>query len=155
MLMKMEKMSATKVKQEPIIVTDVVPVDDALVMALDEAPVMALDEAPIDAVTDMLVPEDIINKKRQKHNEYMRHYRAHQRLLPTYAGLLRYKKSPISFDSSRGMLCNAQIIDKTLVIRIQHGPIDTGMLEQREFTLPDTDIKKFVNREILSAYRTS
>ena len=135
-------------------VTDVVPVDDALVM-VEAPPVMALDEAPVDAATDMLVPEDIINKKRQKHNEYMRHYRAHQRLLPTYAGLLRYKKSPISFDSSRGMLCNAQIIDKTLVIRIQHGPIDTGMLEQREFTLPDTDIKKFVNREILSAYRTS
>ena len=131
-------------------VTDVVPVDDALVM-VEAPPVMALDEAPVDAATDMLVPEDIINKKRQKHNEYMRHYRAHQRLLPTYAGLLRYKKSPISFDTSRGMLCTAQLIDKTLVIKIQHG---VGMLEQREFDLPCEDIKKFINHAILAAYRT-
>ena len=95
-----------------------------------------------------------LSTKRRKHNDYMKKYRAHQRFLPTYTALLRYSKSPITFNTVTSMVCTAQIIDNILIIRIQHGPCDTGMMEQREFVLPTDNVKKFVSHAITMAYKT-
>ena len=92
-----------------------------------------------------------IMEKRRTRNAYMKKYRAHQRLLPTYAVLTRFR-SPIKFSTSSGIRCNAEIFNGDLHVRLHH---DTSLCEDHISFLPACPVqaKKIVAMAMIRAYK--
>ena len=89
--------------------------------------------------------------KRLTRNAYMKKYRAHQRLLPTYAVLTRFR-SPIKFSTSSGIRCTAEIFNDDLHVRLHY---DTSLCEDHISFLPTCPIeaKKIVAGAMIKAYK--
>ena len=89
--------------------------------------------------------------KRLTRNAYMKKYRAHQRLLPTYAVLTRFR-SPIKFSTSSGIRCNAEIVNGDLHVRLHY---DTSLCEDNISFLPACPIeaRKIVAGAVIKAYK--
>ena len=103
---------------------------------------------------DLLIQADAQRRlcvKRLTRNAYMKKYRAHHRLLPTYAALSRFR-SPIKFSTSSGIRCNAEIFNDNLHVRLHH---DTSLCEDHISFLPSCPVmaKKIVAVAMLQAYK--
>ena len=103
---------------------------------------------------DLLIQADAQRRlcvKRLTRNAYMKKYRAHHRLLPTYAALSRFR-SPIKFSTSSGIRCNAEIFNDNLHVRLHH---DTSLCEDHISFLPSCPVmaKKIVSVAMLQAYK--
>ena len=103
---------------------------------------------------DLLIQADAQRRlcvKRLTRNAYMKKYRAHHRLLPTYAALSRFR-SPIKFSTSSGIRCNAEIFNDNLHVRLHH---DTSLCEDHISFLPSCPVmaKKIVSMAMLQAYK--
>ena len=118
-------------------------------------------DVPVVTNTLVMTAEDLsdvvstvtrLMKKRHARNLYMKKYRAHQRLLPTYAVLMRFQCA-IKFTSQSGVECNTEIMGSNLHIRLHH---DTIFQEDRIYFLADFDrveAKKIVSKAIIKAYK--
>ena len=103
---------------------------------------------------DLLIQADAQRRlcvKRLTRNAYMKKYRAHHRLLPTYAALSRFR-SPIKFSTSSGIRCNAEIFNGDLHVRLHH---DTSLCEDHISFLPTCPVqaKKIVAEAMIRAYK--
>ena len=86
--------------------------------------------------------------KRTSRNAYMKKYRSHLRLLPTYAVLMKFQGSAIKFNTASGVQCSASIKDDALYINVPHDCTNICILP--------TDIreaKKIVAATILAAWK--
>ena len=147
MLLKQEM----SVKQEEPVIQLVK--EEPVVQLVKEEPVVQLvKEEPRE---DLLIQADAQRRlcmKRLTRNAYMKKYRAHQRLLPTYAVLTRFR-SPIKFSTSSGIRCNAEIFNGDLHVRLHH---DTSLCEDHISFLPACPVqaKKVVAMAMIRAYKS-
>ena len=103
-------------------------------------------------LSDVVSTVTRLMEKRRTRNLYMKKYRAHQRLLPTYAVLMRFQ-SALKFTSQSGVECNTEIMGTNLHIRLHH---DTIFQEDRIYCLGEFDrvaAKRIVSKAILMAYK--
>ena len=125
--------------------------DDVVQLVKEEDVVQPMKEEPHE---DLLIQADAQRRlcvKRLTRNAYMKKYRAHHRLLPTYAALSRFR-SPIKFSTSSGIRCNAEIFNDNLHVRLHH---DTSLCEDHISFLPSCPVmaKKIVSMAMLQAYK--
>ena len=104
-------------------------------------------------VDESLTAAQKLYMKRQKRNLYMKGYRSHQKIIPTFAGLQRYRGSTLRFTSSNGTPLSASIVENELRMTADHGE---GMMQEAIHVLPE-DLKlrrKFVKDAVLLCYQT-